>query len=92
MKIKSQWALIAAVVVVLLCLVGWNSRAQSATRATWEYKVITTYGTTDTPAPNLTQFNQMGDDGWELVTVRSEDFNRGGANQRRAEYFFKRAR
>ncbi|MDT4897439.1 MAG: hypothetical protein QOH25_2516 [Acidobacteriota bacterium] len=91
MKIKSQWALVAAVVVVLLCLVGWGGRAQSATRATWEYKVITMYGTIDTPAPNLTQFNQMGDEGWELVTTRSEDFNRG-SNQRRAEYFFKRAK
>lgn len=91
MKAKSQWALIFAV-VALLCLVGWSSKAQSSSRTTWEYKVLTVYGTIDIPPPNLAQFNQMGAEGWELVAIYSEEFTRSDKRQRKAEYYFKRAK
>ena len=89
MKSKSSWPL-ALIAVALLCLVGWGGKAQSASRATWEYKVVTLYGTNDTAPPNLTQFNQMGAEGWELVTALSEESVRGDRRQVKTEYYFKR--
>jgi hypothetical protein len=50
------------------------------------------YGTIDLPPANLNQFNQMGAEGWELVSILSDDFSRSGAQQRKAEYYFKRAK
>lgn len=92
MNTKPRWILVLAV-FALSCLVGWSSRAQSSSKTTWEYKVVTIYGTNDIPPPNLNQFNQMGTEGWELVTIRSEEeVSRSGANHRRAEYYFKRVK
>jgi hypothetical protein len=80
--------------VAMLCLVGWTGFAQKSSHArlAWEYKVVAVYGTTELPPVNLTQFNQMGAEGWELVSILSEDFTRNGSQQRKAEYYFKRAR
>jgi hypothetical protein len=91
MKIKPAW-LLALAAVAFLCIVGWGSKAQSASRAAWEYKVVTLYGTNDTPPPNLTQFNQMGAEGWELVTALSEESTRVDKRQVKTDYYFKRAR
>src|SRR4028119_2315603 len=44
MKIKAQWVLMIGL-VALLCLAGWGgSRAQSAVRSNWEYKIVIKYG------------------------------------------------
>ncbi|MET0646177.1 MAG: hypothetical protein ABW208_06110 [Pyrinomonadaceae bacterium] len=56
---KPSW-LLALIAVAPVCLVGWGSKARSPSRAAWEYKVVTLYGTNDASPPNPAQFNQMG--------------------------------
>lgn len=85
MRVMSQWVLVIAAVVVL-CLVGWGgSRAQSAVRGNWEYKIVTKYGV----APNVDEFNKLGAEGWELVMREESLYEK---SPRRVDYFFKRAR
>lgn len=82
--------------IAMLCLVGWNGFAQksnaAAARQTWEYKVVTAYGTTDVSPANTNKLNEMGAEGWELVSILSEESARSGATLRRAEFYFKRAK
>ena len=82
------------VVAVLLGSIGWTASAQKTNFAkqTWEYKVHTVYGVNDLPPANLEQFNQMGAEGWELITVLLEQSTLGGSQQRKAMYYFKRAK
>ena len=73
---------VSAMVVLFLCLIGWTGHAEaqrsSQERRTWEYKVFSPV----TPGPSLQdQMNQLGAEGWELVTV-----------QQPLIYCFKRAR
>lgn len=83
MRVKAQWALMVAS-VVLLCLVSWGgSRAQSARSANWEYKIVTKHGV----APSADEFNKLGAEGWELVLREESLYER-----RRVDYYFKRAR
>lgn len=90
MKSKSQWILIV-VVVALLCLMALSNRAQSANKAVWEYKIVETYGPSAmNPPTNLTSFNDLGAEGWELVAIRSGEFPNKQANQIKTEYYFKR--
>ncbi len=91
---KNKIYLSLAIIAVLLGSIGWTVSAQKTGSATqtWEYKVITVYGTNDLPPANPDQLNQMGTQGWELVTILPEQSTRNGSQQRKAEYFFKRAR
>ena len=89
MKSKPRILLVIAA-VALLCLVGWSSAGQNSSKAEWEYKVLTAYGYPETPLPNLTQLNELGKEGWELVTTRSEELQRGDRRQIKLEYYFKR--
>ncbi len=91
MRMRLKIMLIVAAIAVV-CLVGWRSSAQNTSKTNWEYKVITAYGTNDTPPPNISQFNQLGDEGWELVTALSEQSVRGDRRQIKIDYFFKRAK
>lgn len=90
MKMKLKIAL-AIAAIVLFCLVGWNSKAQSSSRDPWEHKVITQYGSTVTMPVNMNELNNAGAEGWELVTVLSEgEVTRGTLKQIKVSYFFKR--
>ena len=89
MKIKSQILTLIAV-VALLCLVGWTSNARSTSRTAWEYKTITAYGFDESPPGSVYQLNELGNHGWELVTVRSEDVVRANKRQIKVDYYLKR--
>ena len=71
---------LSLVMVVLLALVAWTTRAQGQSsnpaRQAWEYKII------DDQANMTRIMNQLGAAGWELVTI-SPSHN---------TYLFKRAK
>ena len=81
------------VVVAVLCLSNWTSAANSAsTKTTWEYRVISVYVSTSAPPPpNPTELNNAGMEGWELVAIRTGNYNNDPrSNQIRIDYYLKR--
>lgn len=76
--------------IALLCIVGWSSKAESPSRDYWEYKLVTKYRFHDVSPQNLTEFNELGSEGWELVTVLSEEVVRTNHKQIKVSYYFKR--
>lgn len=66
------------IAVGILMIVGWtvNGQKQSAPRVVWEYKVVS--------ETDKIPLNDMGAQGWELVTVEM-----GGAQE---VYYFKRVK
>jgi len=80
-------------VFTLISVVSWGVRAQSASRVTWEYKIISSYGPSMTnPPPNVQVLNEAGQDGWELVETRSAEFPKTDSNQFRTDYYLKRVK
>jgi hypothetical protein len=90
---KQRLMLLAIVALIAAFFVGWGVRAQSSRKVTWEYDVVSTYGPSITnPPPNLQQLNRAGDQGWELVEIRSGEFPTAGSKQFRTDYYLKRAK
>lgn len=77
MKAKLTWPVVLLAAIVL-SLAAWTvyGQKQSAPKVTWEYKVVS-----ETDKVSL---NELGAQGWELVTVEM-----GGAQE---VYYFKRAK
>ena len=87
------WLTLILAIVAVFWLASWTSRAKPSSTIFWEYKVISTYGPSVTnPPPNLQQLNNAGDEGWELVEIRSGDFPNTGSHQVRTDYYLKRAK
>jgi hypothetical protein len=79
--------------VALSSVVSWGVRAQSTSKVTWEYKVVSSYGPSlTTPPPNVQELNDAGKQGWELVAIRSGEFPHTDSKQFRTDYFLKRAK
>jgi hypothetical protein len=91
MNIRSKLALVIGV-VVLLCVAGWTSRAENPSKTDWEYKMVTIRHHPNVPQQNLKQFNDLGDEGWELVTVNTENDPIGNVPQTKLTCYFKRPR
>jgi hypothetical protein len=90
---KRTFVIMSVVLLVVVGTLSFSGRAQTASRITWEYKVISTYGPSETtPAPNVSQLDTAGAQGWELIEVRAGDFPKPGSNQVRTDYFFKRVK
>lgn len=77
MKSKTNWAIVVLALGFMI-IAGWTvyGQKQSAPRTVWEYKVVS-----ETDKLSL---NDMGAQGWELVTVEM-----GGAQE---VYYFKRVK
>ena len=89
MKTKFRIALVIAA-IAFVCLVGWNSKAQRLGTTNWEYKVVTKWHHPEASSTNIQQLNDMGDEGWDLVTVISEDVMRGNLRHTKLSFYFKR--
>ena len=88
---KRSWVTLILVVVALLCLAGWTSRANNSARVNWEYQVLSVYGpSTTNPPPDKNQLDNEGMQGWELIAVRAGEFPQQGSKQIRTDYYFKR--
>jgi|GraSoiStandDraft_24_1057298.scaffolds.fasta_scaffold403586_1 lipopolysaccharide export system protein LptC len=81
-----QMLLVAALAVIsLLC---WNVYAQEkqSGKVVWEYNVASFVG------DNTYQLSQLGVQGWELTSVRSEEEMVGNFRQTKVYYYLKRAK
>jgi hypothetical protein len=89
MKIKTQWLLVG-IVAVFLCWIGWRSQAQSSAKESWEYMVIPTVVSVKNNGKNV-DLNELGAQGWELVTSGKVDqFIAGGVVSSSEHLYFKR--
>jgi hypothetical protein len=80
-----QLLLLAAVAVgSLLC---WNvySAERKPNTIVWEYKLVSSVG--DNPG----QLSELGTQGWELASVRTEEQMLGNFRQTKVYYYLKRA-
>lgn len=61
-------------IIVLLCVAGWASYGQrrSPARAVWEYKSVVSYQTQPLFRGDETT-NELGAQGWELVSAAATD-------------------
>ncbi len=83
------------VAVAIVGTLSFSGRAQTFSRTSWEYKVISTYGPSETsPPPNVPQLDKAGAEGWELIDIRvgSLDAHPTAPTQVRTDYYFKRAK
>jgi hypothetical protein len=90
MKQRSMLVAILALSAAL-CVVGWGVHAQSTSKVTWEYKVVSSY-IPPNPPPNIQELNRAGEQGWELVEIRVSEYPTVGSKQFRTDYYLKRAR
>ena len=67
-----QGLLMSLAVIVLLSVAGWMSYGQrpSPTRTVWEYKTVVSYQTGFRGDATL---NELGAQGWELVSAPATD-------------------
>ena len=88
MKIKSTLTLVI-LVVTLVFLAGWTSRAEPSSKTNWEYKAVTLWHA-EVVNPNVNRLNNMGEEGWELVTIIASDVRTDNAHQTKLTCYFKR--
>lgn len=67
MKAKSSWLIVIVVIAVLFCF-AWSSYAQkqSSPKVGWQYLTVHSLGS---QPRNDAQLNELGTQGWELVSV-----------------------
>jgi hypothetical protein len=88
MKIKTQWLLVV-IVTVFLCWIGWRTQAQNSAKDLWEYKVVPTVTHPSQNRQNL-DINELGAQGWELVTSGTVEEPFGNPAKRTDYLYFKR--
>jgi hypothetical protein len=91
MRIKSIVAL-AIAAVVLLFVAGWTSKAEQASRNNWEYTAVTVFHHPEIMQPNMKELNDLGDEGWEMVTAVTAEVTRANTRQIKLTCYFKRPR
>lgn len=63
---------------------GWSSQAQTSSRITWEYKVVTAGG------HRSLNLNELGSQGWELITIERDESASSTTRTVINNYYFKR--
>ena len=86
MKLKLYSILLVAVLAVgsVFCWSVYAQKKQSP-KVVWEYNLVTTLSGDDRP-----QLSKLGEDGWELVSVRTEDRLMGNFRETKVFYYLKR--
>lgn len=93
MKTKTAWLLSLLLGVVVLGWAGWNSQAQTASKTTWEYKVVPVHGAFSASSMQIPEkLDELGAQGWELVTIRTDERMQGNHRSVTDYYYFKRPR
>ena len=85
---KSKLYSIALIAVLAVGSVFcWNVYAQKkqSPKVVWEYNIVTTMN-----GDNRTQLSELGNDGWELTSVRTEDRMIGSFRETKVFYYMKR--
>ena len=87
MKSKFSRLLVIAMVAVasVFCWSVFAQKNQSA-KVVWEYALVSSMG------DNRTKLAELGNDGWELTSVRTEEQMAGNYRQTRVFYYLKRAK
>jgi hypothetical protein len=80
--------LLMVVTIGLVVFFAWGVRGQQtpAPRVVWEHAVISSTG------DNSARLSQLGAEGWELVTVRSEEKYTGNFRRMEVTYYLKRTK
>jgi hypothetical protein len=76
-------------VLSTLALIGWGARAHGASRVIWEYKIDTSHGVLRASPQKM---NELGAEGWELISVLETEERVGNVVNARREYIYKRAK
>ncbi len=80
-----------SIVLIAMLAVGsvfcWNVYAQKKQSPTtvWEYNIVATIN-----GDNRNQLSELGNDGWELTSVRTEDRMIGNFREQKVFYYLKR--
>ena len=80
--------IILVVTLAAFSLIGWNVYGQDkkSSQVVWEYQVISFLG------DNPSGLSQLGEKGWELTSVRTEEEVTGNFRHTRVYYYLKRGR
>ena len=86
MKSKLYSILVVAVLAVgsVFCWSVYAEKKQSPT-VIWEYNLVSS-----SHGDKLTQLSELGNEGWELTSVRTEDRMIGNYRETRVFYYLKR--
>ncbi len=84
-KLSRTLLVVALAVASLLC---WNVYGQEkkTSKVVWEYNVVSFLG------DNTSQLSQLGAEGWELASVRTEEQMVGNFRQTKVYYYLKRTK
>jgi hypothetical protein len=87
MKLNTRLLLLVAA-ISLVTFFGWSVQGQKtpAPKVLWEHAVVNSTG------DNSARLSQLGAEGWELVTVRSEEKFTGNFRQMEVTYYLKRVK
>ena len=80
--------LLIGMTISLVAFFGWSVRGQQtpALKVVWEHAIVSSLG------DNSTRLSQLGQEGWELVAVRSEEKLVGNFRQMEVTYYLKRSK
>ena len=86
---RNTWLALSLLVLATLAAVGWRARAHGAPKVIWEYKIDTSYGVLRASPQKM---NELGAEGWELISVLETEERIGNVVNTRREYIYKRAK
>ncbi len=89
MKYRTNWLVLAIAAIALFGLIGWTSHAQSSSKTTFEYQIVTIL-----QSQASEELNALGAQGWELVTMEQDLLleTKNSRDYYYRKYFFKRAK